>query len=78
MVHLLPEDVGIDDVNVQHTPEDVFPPPPASTAQTVVGPKLVHPVDTTDQGVIPSDTAWSWHDAVVIRPIDGLAWLWVL
>ena len=40
MVDLLPEDVGVDDANVQRAPEDVFPPPPASTTHTVVGPKL--------------------------------------
>ena len=110
MVHLLPEDVGVDDANVQQAPEDVFPPPPASTTHTIVRPELVHPVDTTHQGVVPPDTAWSWHvtrhvvpphlshhiqplvvrrnhvdvtpilpldqhDAVVIRPPDGLTWL---
>ena len=61
VVHLLPEDVGVDDANVQQAPEDVFPPPPASTTHTIVRPELVHPVDTTHQGVVLPDTAWSWH-----------------
>ena len=40
VVDLLPDDVGVDDANVQQGPEDVFPPSPVSTTHTVVGPRL--------------------------------------
>ena len=49
----LPEDVSIDHADVQHPPEDVLPPPPASPAHTVVGPQLVEPVDPSHQAVVP-------------------------
>ena len=35
-VQQAPEDVGVDDANVQRAPEDVFPPSPVSTTHTVV------------------------------------------
>ena len=58
VVHLLPEDGGVDDANVQRVPEDVFPPPPASTAHTLVSLSIL---STPSFRVILPDTAWSWH-----------------
>ena len=41
LVGHLPEDVSVDDANVQQPPEDVFPPPLARVSHTVIGTKLV-------------------------------------
>ena len=41
LVGRLPEDVSIDDANVQQPPEDVFPSPLARVSHTVIGTNLV-------------------------------------
>ena len=52
----LPEDVGVDDADVQQPPEDVLPPPDAGTTNTVVGPQLVEPVHSSHPPVVALDT----------------------
>ena len=56
MIGHLPEDVGVDDADVQQPPEDVLPPPDAGTTNTVVGPQLVEPVHSSHPPVVVLDT----------------------
>ena len=60
LVGHLPEDVSVDDANVQQPPEDVFPPPIARTSHTVICTKLVQAVDPAHQSVVSLDAGGHW------------------
>ena len=56
VIGLLPEDVRVDNANVQQPPEDILPPPDTGTTNTVVGPHLVEPVHSSQPPVVALDT----------------------
>ena len=47
-----PDDLRVDDCDVEHPPEHILPPASARPANAIVGPKLVQSVDTTLRQVV--------------------------
>ena len=47
-----PQDVGVDETDVEESPEDILSPTPASAPNTVVGSHLVEPIHASRMTVI--------------------------
>ena len=50
-----PHDVGVDEADVEDTPEEVFPPTPACTPHSVIGAQLIEAVHAPHVAVIVPD-----------------------
>ena len=64
-----PQDVGVDQADVEDTPKAVSPPTPTCTPHSVVGPQLIKLVDATHVLVVASYTHWHRQDSWRLRRV---------